>query len=342
MKSNRPYKSAGVCFIIIMILMMLNGCDYKMSTMGYPQRIFVVADSLLWEDVQDDVLETFESILYTPHVEQSFFLEWIPLSRLNEYKTRMNVFLIGVDNEKNPTNDYISKILPENFKQDVRENKYFYFFKDDLFARDQISLIMYAKDRSALKNNFAARKNEIFDTFNQKYFDRLKAGMYEKGEQVKIEKHLSEEFGWMVKVQHDYFVATEDISEKYVWLRRKDPDRWLSVWRVRGDSTLINRDSMIKLRDRMTLKFYEGDHAIEEDTYITETNFNGQRTKKLVGLWKNDSLLVGGPFRTYAVHSAIDSSLYMIDIAVMAPGKNKKPFLDQLEVMANTFKIVGK
>ncbi|MGD9897950.1 MAG: DUF4837 family protein [Calditrichaceae bacterium] len=342
MKSNRHCKSGGVFVASILILIMLNGCDYKVSTMGYPQKVFVVGDSLLWEDVKDDVVETFESILYTPHVEQSFFLEWIPLSRLNDYKTRMNLFLIGVDTESNPANDYISKILPENFKQDVRENKYFYFFKDDLFARDQIGLIMYAKDRSAFKNNFASNKNEIFNTFNQKYFDRLKTSMYEKGEQVKIEKHLSEVFGWMVKVQHDYFVATEDITEKYVWLRRYDPDRWLSVWRVPGDSTLINRDSLIALRNRMAGKFYEGDHAIEEDTYIAETKFNGQRTKKLIGLWKNDSLLVGGPFRTYAVYNPTDTSLYMIDIAVMAPGKNKKPFLDQLEVMANTFEVISK
>jgi len=30
----------------------------------------------------------------------------------------------------------------------------------------------------------------------------------------------------------------------------------------------------------------------------------------------------------------------MIDISVLAPGKLKKPFLDQLEVIAHTFEVV--
>ena len=43
----------------------------------------------------------------------------------------------------------------------------------------------------------------------------------------------------------------------------------------------------------------------------------------------------------YAVQDK-QNSLYLVDIAVMAPDKDKKPFLDQLEVIAGTFEIVGK
>jgi len=51
-------------------------------------------------------------------------------------------------------------------------------------------------------------------------------------------------------------------------------------------------------------------------------------------------LLVGGPFRTYIIHEPQDSLLWFVDIAVMAPGRLKKPYLDQLEVMAHTFEIL--
>ncbi len=54
----------------------------------------------------------------------------------------------------------------------------------------------------------------------------------------------------------------------------------------------------------------------------------------------NESLGVGGPFRSYLVFDPEESYLYFLDYTVMAPGKLKKPFLDQLEVIANTFEIV--
>lgn len=325
---------------LLSVIITFNGCDYKTTTVGYQYRIFVVADSLVWLDLKDDIEQTFESIVYTPHTEKSFYITWTPFEKLNEFKERMNVFIIGTEDGNGEASNYLKKVLPEEFKSGARENKYFYLFKDDMFARMQIGLIMFAKDCAAFKDNFNMLKSEIFNTFSKKYYARLEKTMFYKGERKDTESYLAENFGWKVRVQHDYFIAIQDVEKDYVWLRRLDPDRWLSVWKVTGDSAALETDSIFQIRNKVLGEYYQGDCVVEEESYLTETEFNGQTTKKIIGLWRNDSLLIGGPFRTYIVHNKQDSSVYFVDIAVMAPTKNKKSYLDQLEVIANTFEIV--
>ncbi|HID40381.1 MAG TPA: DUF4837 family protein [Calditrichaeota bacterium] len=322
------------------IFLIAVSCNLRPTTMGYQYRIFVLADSLVWENVKDDVSATFEKLIYTPHTEKSFQVHRISLKQLTDYRMRMNIFLIGVADAQDETDDYIRKILPDDFKKKVEEGTLFYAFQDGLFAGDQINLILYARNIEDFKQNFRLTKDEIFKTFQRKYYKRLYKGMYEKGEQTDLNDFLAKNYGFRIRVQHDYFIAVQDADDHFVWLRRTQPDRWLSVWNMKGDSSLLEENPLYDVRDRMTKKYYEGDKVVREDSYLINEDFNGQTTKKIIGLWRNDSLLVGGPFRTYIIHEPQDSLIWFVDIAVMAPGKLKKPFLDQLEVMAHTFEII--
>ncbi|MCD6374956.1 MAG: DUF4837 family protein [Caldisericaceae bacterium] len=325
--------------IAVSILILVACTKYRPSTAGYPYRIFVVADSLLWLDLQKPISDTFEGEVLTPVSEKKFYFTWIPLRLLNEFKNRMNIFFIGVQDEQGEVNEYLRQVLPAEFQKGVAENRYFYLFQDDLFARDQIGLFMFGKDRQSFLRNFEGLKDQIYNTFEKKYYARLKESMFEKGEQVKVEEYIKNNFDFSIRVQHDYFVAIEEPQVPYLWLRRFDPDRWVSIWKIKGDSSYFNFDSIANVRDRFTKKYYQGDYIIREDSKLVTADFNGQPTAKMVGLWRNDSVLIGGPFRTYVIDYPADSSLYFIDIAVMAPGHLKKPYLDQLEVIARTFRV---
>ena len=326
---------------IAIIGLSITSCDYKPTTLGMQYEVFVFADSLIWQDVKDDVEETFNAYVYTPRAERSFFLSWRPLSELNNLKRRKNLFFIGTTGP-GLVNEYLKKSIPPQFTQDVIDDKSFYFFKDDLFSRGQFSLFMIGRDVSSFKKNFADLKGAIFKQFNEKYFQRLKQAMFEKEEQEEQEEYLANNFGYKVRVQHDYFLATQNPDEKYTWLRRMGPDRWVSIWRVFGDSSIISKDSLIALRNKMTRKYYSGDVVVENETRLEIVSFQNRPTYKMTGTWMNDSLVVGGPFRTYIVPNEKEKAYYLVDIAVMAPLKNKKPYLDQLEVIAGTFSFVEK
>ena len=339
MKKSKLFKKISINLILLITLTLIYRCNIKVGVLGYPQEIFVVTDSLLWLDIGPQINEVFESLVYTPTPEPSFSVTWIPLANLNDFKNRMNVFLVGVASDDNETTKYLNSFLPDNFKSGVMNDQNFYFFSKNLYAEGQINLVIYAKDRNSLKVKFNQFSQDIFNSFSKKYFDRLTDEMFKSGEQKELEKIVRDKFGWKIRIQHDYFIATEDINKKYVWLRRMDPDRWLSIWQMAGDSTDLQLDSLTNMRDKILGKHYQGDRVDRDETYLTNVTFSGHPAVKVVGIWQNDSLFVGGPFRLYAYLDPVKSQIYYVDIAVMAPNKQKKPFLDQLEVIANTFGV---
>lgn len=337
---KKIYKN--IIILSILLAGLIAGCKSYTSAFGSERQIYVFADSLLWLQIKPQVAETFHSFIYTPRAERSFLITWKPLSKLGAFKDRLNLLFIGTTQDQNQVNDYINKIVPQEFLDNVNENKSFHFFKDDLFAQDQISMFMIAKDSLAFKRNFDILKNDIFDGFQKRYLARLGERMFKRDEQFDLEEILVKEYGYKVKVQHDYFIANQNLDEKYVWLRRLDPDRWISIWRIASDSSIFNKDSLIKVRNEMTKKYYDGDVVVETETDLGLSNLKKREVHKLTGTWRNDSLYVGGPFRMYVIPNEQEDSLYLLDIAVMAPTKDKKPFLDQLEVIASTFTFVNK
>ena len=342
MKMSSLIKKVFALVLILLFGLLNNSCDIKVSVMGYPQEIFVVADSLLWNEVGPEITEVFEAPVYTPIPEPSFTVQWIPLRELNAYKDRMNVFLIGIAGEDNPTSEYLKSILPAEIQSGVESDQNFHFFSDNLYAYGQINLFLYARDRSTFKERFNQYKEDVFSDFSNRYYKRLSEDMFKTAEQKELEQIILEKYDWKIRVQHDYFIATQDVNVKYIWLRRMDPDRWLSIWEMEGDSSDLNLDALIDVREKVLGKYYQGDWVDRDETYLMNVEFSGHSALKVVGIWQNDSLFVGGPFRTYAFMDPERSKIYYVDIAVMAPNKQNKPYLDQLEVIANTFEIANK
>jgi len=341
MKTSKIFIKLNVSIILLLISLLFLGCDIKVGVLGYPQEVFVVADSILWEEVGPEITELFETPVYTPISEPSFSVRWISLEELNDYKDRMNVFLVGIAEDDNATTEYLKSILPVEIKSGVENDQNFYFFSDNLYAHGQINLILYARDRMTFKDRFDQYKEDVFNAFSKRYYKRLSNDMFKSGEQTDLEELILNKYGWKLRVQHDYFIARQDINAKYVWLRRMDPDRWLSIWEMEGDSSDLTLESLIDVRERVLGKYYEGDWIDKDETYLMNVEFGGHPAAKLVGIWQNDSLFVGGPFRTYAFIDSTRSKIHYVDIAVMAPNKQKKPFLDQLEVIANTFELAN-
>lgn len=339
MKISDPLKILFIIILVLILSVLNSSCDLKVTVMGSQQDIFIVADSLLWDEVGPEITEIFGTPVYTPIAEPSFKVQWISLRELNKFKDRMNVFLIGIAGDENPTSEYLKSILPAEIQSGVENDQNYHFFSDNLFAHGQINLFLYAKDKNTFKERLNQFKDDIFAEFNKRYYKRLSEIMFKRGEQKDLEQFILDKYDWRIKVQHDYFIATQDTNAKYIWLRRMDPDRWLSIWKIKGDTSDLTLDALIETREKILGKHYQGDRVDRETTYLMNVEFSGHSASKVVGIWQNDSLYVGGPFRTYAFYNSPSSEIYYVDIAVMAPNKRKKPYLDQLEVIANTFEI---
>ena len=323
------------------MIMLIIGCDYKPASFGDFEKIVVFSDTLLFRQIQTELEQTFDQFIYTPHLERSFYLDLQPLSAFDTYQTRRNLLFIGLLDSDNEVSDFLNEALSIEVKEAVAEGKVFEIFKENVFATGQVVMFLPAVDIGSLKRNLSDRSEMIFKRLNTLYFERLASAMYMKGEQISLEQYLAEKTGWKIRVQHDYELVKEDKDGHYIWLRRLNPDRCFFIYRLKGNKMAQSGDWMYNLRDSLGTAFYEGDSIDREDTYLQFIDFLGYQAIKLTGVWQNHQYYIGGPFRTYFFYDEESGFTYVLDLSVTAPGQRKKPFIDQLEVMAQTFEIVS-
>ena len=330
-----------VFFLLILMFSIFSACAYKDSSYGEYEHIIVFADSTLYKNIRPELEQTFDQFVYTPITEKSFYLELQPLQRLDKYKKYRNIMFIGLLDGKDVVSQYITQSFDTEVQNAIKQGKIFDIFQEDLFAKEQMVIFLASTDLITLKQNLIAASDEIYKKLENYYFDRLERLMFTKGEKTVLEEYIAEKYGWRIRIQHDYHLVKESDAGNFVWLRRINPDRSLFVFRFPADS-LIMSDSqwLVDLRDSLTTIYYEGDSIAQKDTYTVHTEFHDHAALKLVGVWQNHKLYIGGPFRTYAFFDQDQKYIYVIDILVTAPTRRKKPYLDQLEVMANSFQLL--
>jgi hypothetical protein len=325
---------------ISLVLFFFSSCDYKPASFGDFEKIVVFADSTLFKQVQPELEQIFDQFVYTPHSERSFYLDLQPLKMLDTYQTRRNILFMGSLDGQDHVSEFIKSALSPQAQKSVEDGDVFEIFKENLFATEQEVIFFLASDVRMLKKNLSDRKDIIFDRLNTSYFRRLKNAMFLKGEQFFMEDYLVSEYGWKIRVQHDYEMVKEADDKSFVWFRRLNPDRCFFVYRFPFKNLDDEGEWLYSMRDSLATIYFEADSIDKDDTYIQIVEFLGKESKKLTGIWQNHKHYIGGPFRTYAFADENQKYMYLIDISATAPGLRKKHYLDQLEVMANTFQFV--
>lgn len=335
-----PFK---ILFVILIFgLFFYYSCDTKTSSEGDFDKIIVFADSTLYHEIEPALDNIFDNFVHTPHAERSFYHKWAPLTLLDSYKNRRNIILVGMLDQDDPVSDYVQKMLSPQITQKIQNGEIFEIFKEDLFAFDQMGVILCASNKEQLLSNLSINAESIFERFEDYYFDRLSQILFSSNEQYEIEDFFAKEYGWTIKVPYAYQLVERSRDSNFVWIKRTDPSRSVFVFRTKSDKSNITEEWIRNVRDSLATVYFQNDSVLIEDTYIMHTEYNEIPAVKMVGIWQNHELFIGGPFRTYVFYEEKSDYIYFIDISVVAPGKRKKPFIDQLEVIARTFKTVPK
>lgn len=334
-------KIFNLLVFILLLTILFWTCSYKDNSYGDFEHIIVFADSTIYKNVRPELEQIFDQFVYTPVSEKSFYLELKPIDLLDSYKQYRNLIFIGLLDGEDPVSQYLNRSLGPEVQQALKEGRIFQIFQEDLFAKEQITLILAATELMTLKQNLLTFQESIYKRMEEYYFERLERLMFIKGEQSVLEDYIATKYGWKIRIQHDYHLAKESDDGNFVWLRRLEPDRSLFVYRFKAEGLDREQsDWLIDKRDSLGTIYFESDSVSREDTYMVHTEICGSPALKLIGIWQNHNLFIGGPFRTYAFFDPEQEFIYMIDILVTAPNKRKKPYLDQLEVMANTFRLL--
>ncbi|MCB0731249.1 MAG: DUF4837 family protein, partial [Ignavibacteriae bacterium] len=264
-------------------------------------------------------------------------------------KSRKNILILAPLNSGSRTSKYLESIIDSTVKQMIFDDSVFVITKYDLWAQDQLVMILTGNNIEQLKSKITQNKDDLFYYFREASNKRLAKGLYNKRfEQKNIEAQLLNKYGWMMYIQADYQLALEKPEDNFVWLRRgvnSDMERWIFVhWIENSTPEFLDVDSIGKYRDKLTEKFYRttDDSAYVEsyDEYQmnSEVNFNGKYALMTQGLWRFNDNSGGGPYISYTFYDEETRRIYMLDASVFAPKYFKKSILQQVDVLLHSFK----
>ncbi len=336
-------------FIAIVLIVSLTACDQKKKALGNEDDIYVIADTASYYTLEPALLTVFNKIVYTPQPENLFNLKRFNYDSFEKQKNKKNVLIICPLNTGSELSKYVESILDDKVIDLVMKDSAFFFTKKDLWAKDQLVMIVTGKSDEVIAKNLLLYSENLLYAFQKASDERLFNSLYnEKYEKKDIEAKFLKNYGWLIYVQADFQLAMDKPNDNFVWLRRSpdsDMERWIFVhWIDNASPTLVNSDSIVTLRNKITEKFYRTSDdstwvEISEDNRSSkEVNFNGFYAIMTQGLWRFKDNSGGGPFISYTFYDEKTKRLYMIDGSIYAPKYYKKRLIHQMDVLLQSFK----
>ena len=315
----------------------ISGCIWRPEVRGPEHLVIVLGDTTEIKRVEPLLRNALERTISTPHREKIFEARIFPADSLPRYAHYRHVLIVGTLNARGQAGEYINKLVGRS-RPRVEQDSAYVFSRRDPWVRGQLLVLFVSRDLETLERRLRENGDVIFQLFNDFENEQVKRRMYATLEQKKLNQYLLDKYGWMVRVQHDYFIALE--KPGFVFLRRMYPERWLFVlWEKTDDPSKLTKEWVLEKRAWVGQEYYGGDTILDLDLQVHEVDFNGRYALQFDGIWENAAKIAGGPWRAYAFYDKPTGRLYLIDLAVFAPTRERKmPFLRQLDVMAHTFR----
>ncbi|MCU7496028.1 MAG: DUF4837 family protein [Ignavibacteria bacterium] len=342
-------KKIVLLFSALAVIVSLNSCSRgKPAAKGPDDRIYVIADSAEFESLRAAVDSVFGKIIYTPQPEKTFELVRRDFSELDKLKESRNIIVIAPLNSTSNVANYVNQILDENVKNGVRAGRDFVFNKYNLWAEDQLVMILTSADVSLLKAKLRQNSASLLEMFRKASVKKLFNSLYmDKYENKELEAKFLREYGWVIYVQKDFQLVLDKPKDRFVWLRSlegNDMARWIFVhWIDNASPDFLNADSITKERNRLTEKYLKpagaGNYVKMTDEYKTtsEVNFHNKYALLTQGLWEMSDKSMGGPFVNYTLFDDKTKRIYMLDGSIYAPKYLKKNLIRQLDVLLQSF-----
>lgn len=334
---------------VLIILTIFYACDTsRQPATGVEDEIFVVADSLEYEELRLALETALEIVINTPQPEKLFNLKRVSPNQLEKYKTRKNIVIAAPINSGSHTSQFIQSIVDSIVNEKILTEGDFILRRYDLWAKNQLVTVLSAPGIQELEFKILKNRDNILYAYQKISDKRLYESLYNRAyERKDIEGKFLRDYGWVIYVQADFQLALDKPEDNFIWLRRSpgsDMERWIFVhWIENASPEYLNIDSINAIRNKVTEKFYRtsDDTAyvlIAEDFFTwNEVNFKERYAIFTQGLWELDIKGMGGPFVNYTFYDENSKRIYMLDGSVYAPKYYKRNLLQQMDVMLQSF-----
>ncbi|KAA3616187.1 MAG: DUF4837 family protein [Calditrichaeota bacterium] len=331
-------------FLILLALIgfgFSSGCATKKTAKGQENRIIVVADSALYNVLQPHLANVYEREVRTPWPEKRFQLTYMPGKELSRASIQHNVIMIGLLAGTDITSNQVKQMLNPELLDKVRQGEGYVFRKQNPWAEKQLLLVFAGESAEQLIDNITGNKNYLYSLMHNNLIARTSEIIYSRYEQKEFADSLMKNYGWRVRIPHDYHFFQDIPQNNFVHFRRINPERWIYVhWVKTEDPTIIlDKKWFLKKRAEIGRLHYENDVVVDTLYKFSETEINGRWALQFEGLWENKEKVAGGAMKAFVFYDENTQRAYIIDIAIYAPSRNNKlAYLNQLEAIARTFR----
>ncbi len=320
-------RSARYRIIAIVLLFSVLSCHRLVPSVGKARDVVVVSsipDTAL-------IVENIQRYRYVPQREPTFVFIFTPDTMLKNLKQFHSLFLYG-----SLKDDFIYELLNPEAREATLRDTFNLFKMENLWAKHQTVVILAVSEPDYTPAGIRKYRDMISRILEESCYRTVKRSFYEKDMDKKIKAQLAK-FGWEMDVPAGWIIDTTYKTENFVFVHTHYPDRSVFLYKEKISSALS--DSMvIKKRNELTKKYYNGDYVFSELTKVESIEFKGMKGLRVNGVWQNDSLVAGGPFLSYFLTRG--DSLFVIDGILFLPGERKTDYIMGLEVMMNSFRIV--
>jgi len=320
----------------------LLSCNLQPRSWWNEATIAVMADPSEWEGLQGPLRLVYEHVVRTPQIEKTFTLIPVPESNFKRYTKFRYLILLATLESEGKVGKMVNQVITDpEIIEGIQNGKYYVFIQEDQWVADQLVVILISNDIHTLREKIETNKQFLYQVFEKDFNKRLTNDIIRHRYDKKLEKRLMETYNWTMQVQQDYFVAYELPKQGYIWFRRLNPERWMSVrWIADADTSYLNPNWIIKERNRIGDQYYQGHRISETFLFSHRTTFFERPAQLTTGVWEHDEITAGGPFKNYTFFDAPTKTIYMIDIALFAPHRRKLPLLRRMDVIARSFRTI--
>ncbi|MCJ7813354.1 DUF4837 family protein, partial [bacterium] len=224
--------------LIISSISLIVSCSLKPRGWWTEGVIAVMADSEEWDALQVSLGMVYEHVVRTPQIENTFTVKYVSESDFENYISYRYLILAATLESKGKIGQIVDRVVSDPaIRQGVNEGKYYVFTQRNQWAKDQLMIILVAKDLFTLREKIETNSEFLYAIFDTDWNERLEKDMFESGEQKDVEENLMAIYGWSIRLQRDYFLVQEFPDEGFVWFRRIYPERWIFVRWIDGGDT---------------------------------------------------------------------------------------------------------
>ncbi len=356
------YRSIIYLFLILLVASCSEEFQQKLSStpnaLGSANEINVIADQELWDGEIGDTFRFYFEAAYPmlPRPESIFNVRHFTPEELISGPTRKELrtylYLSDLSNTNSSTANSIAKdIGEEKFMQIKREGSKNNVVGRNKWASGQLIIYLAGRDKQDLFDNIKNSFSSISKKIYEQDFKQIKGYTYVSGYNKVLTSEIEEKLGVKIQIPGDYIKAKWDEKEKLFWVRKETPMTSLSIvikaFKYENENQLTKeflKDKINEFGKTYVKTNTVNSHLVVNDEdlplYTNVRDINGQYTFEMRGIWEATHDYMGGPFFSYLIIDKSQKKLFLIFDFLLAPGKDKRDLMQQLELITNTVEIL--